>query len=96
MDHMVTLYNTKYVTRGWSTLPYTSASTGPAPDLAAFFVWPALALWQETGDSKYYDFAMVNLAATKDAYIAKFKQWNQVYSTMAEGAEALMKGARWR
>jgi uncharacterized protein YjdB len=96
VDHMVTAYNTKYLTRGWSTLPYTSASTGPAPDLAAFYVWPALALWQETGDSKYYDFAMVNLAATKDAYIAKFKQWNQVYSTMAEGAEALMMGARWR
>jgi hypothetical protein len=96
MDHMIQQYTTVYAVRGWATLPYLSSSSGPAPDLAAFYVWPALALWQETSDQKYYDFAVQNLKATNAAYIAGVKQWNQVYSTMAEGAEALFAGQPWR
>jgi hypothetical protein len=96
MDHMIDRYTTDYAVRGWKTMPYLSTSTGPAPDLAAFFIWPSLALWQETGEQKYFDFAVVNLKATNSAYISAVKQWNQVYSTMAEGAETLFGGHRWR
>ena len=91
MDHLVAAERP-----GWNTLPYEANGTSPAPDLAAFYVWPSLVLWQETGDSKYYDFAISNLGATRQAFIASVKQWNQTYSTLAEGAEALASGVGWR
>jgi hypothetical protein len=96
MDHLIERYTTVYAPRGWSTLPYVNNSASSAPDLAAFYIWPSLALWQETGEQKYYDFAVQNVKATNSAYIAAMKQWNQVYSTMAEGAEALFSGQPWR
>jgi len=95
MDHLIDRYTNVYAARGWSTLPYVNTSTSAAPDLAAFYIWPSLALWQETGEQKYHDFAVLNLKATNSAYIAAMKQWNQVYSTMAEGAEALFAGQPW-
>jgi hypothetical protein len=81
---------------GWETLGYLSDSSGPAPDLAAFFVWPALVMWQETGEPKYRDFALENVRATRKAYLERMKQWNQVFSTLAQGAEALLAGVPWR
>jgi hypothetical protein len=94
MDHLVDVLDNG--PPGLETLPYTSNQTAPAYDLAAFYVWPALALWQETGDEKYYDFALRNLSATRRAYLGNMKQWNQVYGMLAQGAEALLSGAWWR
>lgn len=91
MDHLIS-----EVKPGWETLGYLDSSTAPGWDLAAFYVWPSLALWQETGDQKYYDFAMANIEATRKAYLDNIKQFNQVYSTLGQGAEALMSGMRWR
>ncbi|HUF70251.1 MAG TPA: Ig-like domain-containing protein [Longimicrobiales bacterium] len=91
MDHLIAVQKS-----GWSTLGYLSSSSGPATDLASFYVWPSLAMWQETGDQKYYDFAMKNVQAANTAYISNMKQWNQVYSTLAQGAEALLTGNPWR
>ena len=77
------------------TLPYLSTDTGTAPDLAGFYVWPGLALWQETGDAKYRTWALANLAATSGAFISGVKQFNQTYSTGAMCAEALLAGVPW-
>jgi hypothetical protein len=91
IDHLIAA-----VKPGWSTLGYLSSSGSPATDLAGFYVWPSLALWQETGDQRYHDFAVSNLQAANTAYIQQMKQWNQVFSTLTEGAEALLAGEPWR
>jgi hypothetical protein len=39
---------------------------------------------------------MQNLSATGQAYILGVKQWNQIYSTMAEAAETLLSGRSWK
>jgi hypothetical protein len=94
MDHLVD----EWQRRGGS-LPYQSTgyATGGNTDLAAFHVWPALVLWQETGDAKYYDFAMAHLAAANTANsVYLVKQFNQITSTLAQGAEALLQGVAWR
>ena len=83
------------VPAGWSTLGYLSDSRGPAADLAAFYVWPSLVLWQETGDPAYKAFALKNLAASNSAYIIPLKQWNQTFSTLGEDTEALLSGVPW-
>lgn len=90
MDHLIS-----EVKPGWSSLGYLDTSGSPAPDLAAFFIWPSLVMWQETGDSKYHDFAMFNLAASTQAYVFAPKQFNQVYSTLGQDLEALISGQRW-
>jgi len=82
--------------RGVSSLPFVGKNNGSADDLAGFFIWPALVLWQETGDQKYRDFAMKNLEATDGAYLWGAKQFNEAFSLGGHGAEALMTGADWR
>jgi hypothetical protein len=79
--------------QGAATLPYVTPGA-PAPDLAAYYIWPALVAWQETGDPRYRALALRQIAATQGAYIAGLKQWNQTYSTLAQGAEALLAGVR--
>lgn len=96
MDHIIHEFETKYKPKGWSTLPYLSYQNSPAYDLAAFYIWPALALWQQTGNAKYREFARTNLVASNRAYIAKMKQFNQTYSSLGEGTEALLLGASWK
>jgi hypothetical protein len=91
VDHLI-----ESVRPGWPTLGYVTDSREPSTDLASFYVWPSLALWQETGESKYRDFALASLRATRTAYIDRMKQWNQVFSTLAQGAEALLAGESWR
>lgn len=91
MDHLIVSLKPS-----WSSLGYLSNSPSPATDLAGFYVWPSLVLWQETGDQKYHEFAIRNLQAANTAYIAGVKQWNQVFSTRTEGAEALLAGESWR
>jgi len=91
MDHLIAS-----VKPGQQVLGYQDTSRDAAPDLAAFYVWPSLVLWQETGEPRYREFALTNLAATRKAYIQGIKQWNQVYSTLAQGAEALLAGVPWR
>ncbi|HUF70252.1 MAG TPA: hypothetical protein VMM79_16515 [Longimicrobiales bacterium] len=77
-------------------LGYQSNSPQAATDLAAFYIWPSLVLWQETGDPKYRDFAIQNIGASSTAYIDQMKQWNQIYSTLGQGAEALLARVSWR
>ena len=91
MDHLIASQRS-----GWATLPYLANGTTPAYDLAAFYVWPSLVLWQETGDAKYKNFALQNLAASNQAFISAMKQWNQTYSTLGEGTAALLNGVSWR
>lgn len=91
MDHLVT----EYEARGVACLPYLSKSRGCAPDLAGFYVWPALVLWQETGDEKYRIFALANLRAAQNAFIEQVKAFNQVYSTGAQSTDALLAGVAW-
>ncbi len=82
--------------RSGACLPYTSNSVNPAWDLAAYYVWPALVLWQETGDAKYRTFALANMDAARNAFVSGVKQFNQTYSTGAQSVEALLSGVRWR
>jgi hypothetical protein len=97
MDHMIMLYRTVYQPKGWSTLPYLTYSTYAAEDLAGYYVWPALALWQETGDAKYKDFALSQIASmNRTSSISGLKQWNQMYATQGQSAETLLSGVRWR
>jgi hypothetical protein len=96
MDHMIHVYNTVHKPKGWLTLPYTTPGTYAANDLAGFYIWPSLVLWQETGDQKYYDFAMTNIRAANKAYMGSIKQFNQTYATLGEGMEALLSGVRWK
>ena len=85
---------------GRQVLPYqylNGAPTTPAPDLAGYYVWPSLVMWQETGDIRYRDMALVHLDGTKNAWIdGGVKQFNQVFSTGAQNAEALLSGISWR
>lgn len=96
MDHMIDQYNQIYKARGWATLPYMSTSSSAAPDLAGFYVWPSLVLWQETGNQKYYDFALQNIKASNTGYIGYTKQWNEIFSMRAQSAEALLAGVSWK
>ncbi len=82
--------------RGSPCLPYVSNGRGCASDLAAFYVWPALVLWQETRDPRYRVFALSNLRAAQKAFLGAAKQFNQAYSTGAQSAEALLAGVSWR
>ena len=94
MDHLVT----EWQTRG-GTLPYESIhATGANKDLAAFHVWPALVLWQEEADNTYRDFALAHLGASSNANTAYLdKQFNQIFSTLAQSAEAIVvSGVNWR
>jgi len=92
IEHLIDMQDLK---PGWATLGYETKSGGPAPDLAGYYIWPSLVLWQETNDARFKDFALKNLAATGRAYIDRMKQWNQVYSTLGQGTEALLAGVRW-
>lgn len=92
MDHLVS----ELAIKGGDCLPYVSSQTDCAHDLAAFYVWPSLVLWQETADPKYHAFALKNLAAAEHAWVDGIKQFNQVYSTGAQSAQALLGGIAWR
>ena len=92
VDHLITEQNN----RGGACLPYRSSQSGCATDLAAFYVWPSLVLWQETGNAKYRDFALKNVQAAQGAYLVQTKIFNQAYSTGAQTAEALLAGKSWR
>jgi hypothetical protein len=92
MDHLIAVLAAK---PGWPTLGYETRSAQPAPDLAGYYIWPALVLWQERNEPPYLDFAMKNLAGTNRSYIDGIKQWNQVYSTLGQGTEAMLAGIRW-
>jgi hypothetical protein len=96
MDHLIEVYATEHVPLGWLTLPYTTGGTYAAHDLAGFYIWPSLALWRETGDARYYDFAMTNLRAANHAFVGSMKQFNQTYSMLGASAETLLSGAYWR
>lgn len=91
MDHLIV----EHARRGAPCLPYLSSGNGCSADLAGYFVWPALVLWQETGDAKYRAFALANLAAARGVF-AGVKQFNQVFSTGVQNAEALLSGVRWK
>jgi len=93
VDHLIE----EHLRRGGACLPYTSdGSSACAYDLAAFYVWPALVLWQETGLAKYRNFALRNMEAASGAFVDGAKQFNQAYSTGAQSSEALLFGLRWR
>jgi Bacterial Ig-like domain (group 2) len=91
MDHLI-----RSQKPGWSSLGYLDSSPSPSDDLAGYYIWPSLVLWQETKDQKYYDFAMKNMQAMSGAYIYQMKQFNQVYSTQGQDFEALAAGVPWR
>jgi hypothetical protein len=93
VDHLIV----EHTQRGGACLPYTSSRGNTcASDLAGFYVWPALVVWQETGDVKYRNFALKNMDAAGSAFVSGVKQFNQAYSTGAQSAEALLSGVRWR
>jgi hypothetical protein len=93
LDHLVD----EHGKRGSACLPYTSNEGKTcAADLAGFYVWPALVIWQETGNARYRDFALENMDAAGSAFVEGAKQFNQTYSTGAQSAEALLSGHRWR
>jgi hypothetical protein len=93
LDHLIA----EHRKRGAECLPYTSNDgKSCASDLAGFYVWPALVVWQETGDAKYKDFGLENMDAARSAHVGGSKQFNQTYSTGAQSAEALLSGQRWR
>jgi hypothetical protein len=92
VDHLIS----ELARHGTACLPYLSSYVGKCDaDLAAFFVWPALVAWQETGDDKYRTFALQNLKAAQRAWVAGTKQFNQTFSTGAQTADALLAGQRW-
>jgi hypothetical protein len=93
VDHLTD----EHAQRGGACLPYTSNDGNAcASDLAGFYVWPALVLWQETGDARYRKFALMNLTEAGSAFVSGAKQFNQTYSTGAQSAEALLAGVSWR
>jgi hypothetical protein len=92
VDHLIS----EQARKGATCLPYLSSDSGCAPDLAAFYVWPALVLWQETGDAKYRTFALQNITASQKAWVVGVKQFNQTFSTGAQTADALLAGQPWR
>lgn len=100
MDHILEI-DAKAEAAGRASIPYLTNSGGSssaAEDLAAFYVWPALVLWQETGEQKYRHFALRQLAAANRTTSIRnsAKHWNQVFSTLAMGAEALLVDVSWR
>lgn len=94
IDHLIEVRRSSHAS--WETLPYTTGGSKPAHDLAAFYVHPALMFWQDTGDPKYREFALMNLRAANRAWINGQKQWNQTFSTLAQGAQAMLAGVPWR
>jgi len=78
------------------TLPFVSTRRQPAPDLAGFYVYPALACWQITSDGRLHQFATRNVTALKDAYMWGAKQNNESWSTGVQNADALLRGIPWR
>lgn len=99
MDHIIDIDDVARAA-GRTTIPYLTNSGGSslaAEDLASFYVWPALVLWQETNDTRYRTFALRQLAAAnRTSSISAVKQWNQVVSMHTQGAEALLSGVSWR
>ena len=97
VDHWI-----NFLPAGWNTLPYQSkttssgSGTSQAPDLASFYVYPSLVMWQETGNQKYYDFAVKNLVSAGTAYVSGHKQFNQIYNTDVFAADALINGVSWK
>ena len=91
VDHMIAEQDRL----GLPSLPYLSSGTGGASDLAAFQVWPALVLFQETGETQYRDHAIRNILAAQRSYVTGIKQFNQTYSTGAQNAEAMLDGVTW-
>lgn len=92
LDHLIE----EDARRGGACLPYTSNDGNScAHDLAGFYVWPALVMWQETGLPAYKTFALKHIAAAAHAFVSGAKQFNQAYSTGAQSAEALLSGVRW-
>jgi len=79
-------------------LPYfTNRAPGSANDLAAFHIWPALVIWQESGETRLRDFAVAHmLAAASAGNQDRAKQFQQVHSTHAAEAEAILAGVLWR
>jgi hypothetical protein len=70
---------------------------GSANDLAGFYVWSGLVMWQETGETRFRDFALAHMQAVAGAPNAKMaKQWQESVSTHAQEAEALLAGVNWR
>jgi hypothetical protein len=93
VDHLID----EHAQRGGACLPYTANSgKACASELAGFYVWPALVLWQETGDARYRQFALLNSSAAGSALVSGAKQFNQTYSTGAQSAEALLAAVSWR
>ena len=93
LDHLVD----EHAKRDAACLPYTSSDESTcAADLAGFYVWPALVVWQDSGDARFRDFAIKNIAAAGSAFVGGAKQFNQTYSTGAQNAEALLSGHHWR
>jgi len=93
VDHLID----EQTRRGGACLPYTSNDGNAcAWDLAGFYVWPALVVWQETGDVTYKNFALRNMDAAGGAFVSGVKQFNQAYSTGAQSADALLSGVNWR
>jgi hypothetical protein len=79
-----------------AALPFASNRRPPAPDLAGFYVYPALVCWQITGDSRYHQFALHSINALRDAYMWGGKQNNEAWSTGVQNADALLRGIPWR
>jgi hypothetical protein len=79
-------------------LPYLSGrAPGQNNDLAGFYVWSGLVLWQESGETRFRDFALAHMQAVSGSGNAKLaKQWQESVSTHAQEAEALLAGVRWR
>ena len=78
------------------TLPFASNRPVPAPDLAGFYVYPALVCWQITSDARLHEFATRNITALQNAYMWGAKQNNEAWSTGAQNADALLRGIPWR
>lgn len=89
VDHLITVLGSA------AALPTTGNNSTPSNDTAAFYVWPSLVLWQETADAKYRTFALTHLNTATKAWVDGVKQWNQMGSTGAMSAEALLDGVDW-
>jgi hypothetical protein len=86
----------RWQAQGYATLPYQPSSGGAAPDLAGYYVWPAMVLWQDTGDPKWYAFARRHMTALHQCWLGNFKQLNQCYSIGTQNFPALEAGVPWR
>lgn len=72
-------------------------AAGSSNDLAAFYVWPGLAIWQESADPRFRAFALAHMQAAANAgNQTQAKQWQQAMSTRAQEAEPLLAGVSWR